>query len=310
MFLASAATFSYLGEVKRSMLNIDIDGDGIPELNIDIDNDEIADINIDTNGDKKPDQNIDYMGNNKPVFNVIKDGKIFNKVNQDTNGDGVCDLNCDTDNDGWPDTNIDLDGDGKADLSLDPENTGKPSMNIDVNGDGVCDIQCDDDGDGKCDTYCLSSDTIHYLDFGDIKDNNNLIGTRVPTLTIEGEEVVCNDLFPTDQPQEGALKECKATLTIKNISNLVVDYKLNFLIHDNTYTSNNFKVRLVGTNGGGTMGYTTVPKSDKTLFESVKIAANTTQVYNISFILEGTNTEQNYDANRSFQGEFKVELNH
>ena len=87
-----AKMVTYLQEVvKNGMCNIDIDGDGKP------------DINIDTDGDGKPDVNIDKDGDGKPDLNV------------DTNGDGKPDLNIDTNGDGKPDKNIDKDGDGKVD---------------------------------------------------------------------------------------------------------------------------------------------------------------------------------------------------
>lgn len=311
VLLSSAATFSYLQEMKMSKLNVDINGDGIPDINIDTDNDEIADVNIDINDDDKPERNIDYMGNHVPTFNVIKeDGTLFNKMNQDLDGDGVCDLNCDTDNDGWPDLNIDLDGDGKADMFIDVDNSGYPNLNIDVNGDGVCDIECDTDGDLKCNKYCLGSETLKYLGYGEVKDNKNFVGTTIPAISVIGEEIECNNLYPTDQPQDNAKKECTTKLTVKNLSDIDVDYQVSMNVLENTYTSNNFKYKMTGTNGGGVFNsYVTVPKSgESNVFESVTIRPGVTQEYTISFILEGTNEVQNYDANRVFNGNFKVEI--
>lgn len=311
VLLSSAATFSYLRDMKLSELNVDINGDGIPDLNIDTNNDEIADVNIDTDGDGKPDRNIDYMGNRIPTFNVIKeDGSIFNKMNQDTNGDGKCDLNCDTNDDGWPDINIDLDGDGKPDMAIDADKTGYPTLNIDVNGDGKCDIQCDTNGDGICDEYCLGKETLKYLDYNDIKDNSNLITTRIPAINVIGEEIECNNLYPTDQPEANAKKECTTKLTVQNISDVDVPYSISLNVLTNTYTSNNFKYKINSTNGGGEhSNYVTVPKSGtNTVFEKVTVRAGLTQEYNISFILEGTQAEQNYDANKAFNGIFKVEI--
>ena len=313
IFLTSAATFAYLGDMKRAELNIDIDNDGIAEINIDIDGDEVADVNIDINNDKVPEHNIDYMDNWVPTFNILnKDGTLSNIINQDTNNDGICDINCDINGDGWPEFNLDLDGDGTPDMFLDPENEGYASMNIDSDGDTVCDIQCDTNRDGKCDKFCLDSETIKYLDYGEIEgnNNNNLIGSKIPTLTVEGEEITCNDLYPTDQPEEGALKECTATLKVNNLSSLVLNYRVVFNISDNTYTSQNFKYRMIGTNGATSLReYTTVPSvGNTTSLNNVRITAATSHTYNISFILQGTGDAQNYDANRSFRGEFKVEL--
>ena len=326
IFLSCAATFSYLGEQKRSLLNVDIDDDGIAEINIDLDKDEIADVNIDKNNDNKPDENIDYMGNWKAIFNINKEGVLYNQINQDLNGDGKCDLNCDTDDDGWPDTNIDLDGDKIADMFLDPDNSGKASFNFDVDGDGACDVHCDDDKDGKCDTYCVKDsviesiteyietikyvETVKYIDYDENDSAKSDVNSVIPAISVEGQKVVCNDLYPTDQPQEGAKKECVTELVVKNLSTLSIKYNLNLNVLDNTYTSDNFKYKVTSTNGGGNMNvYEVVPKTNSKIFDSVLISSLSTQTYKISFILEGTNEEQNYDANRSFSGELKVELN-
>ena len=75
-------------------VNIDIDGNGTPDINIDTDGDGIPDVNIDIDGDGTPDINID------------------------TDGDGIPDVNIDTDGDGKPDLNIDTNGDGIPDINL------------------------------------------------------------------------------------------------------------------------------------------------------------------------------------------------
>ena len=332
IFLSSAATFSYLGEQKRSLLNVDIDKDGVAELNIDLNKDEIADVNIDTNKDDKPDVNIDYMDNWTATFNIEKDGELFNKMNQDVDGDGKCDLNCDVDNDGWPDTNIDIDGDKVADMFLDPEDSGKASYNFDVDGDGTCDVHCDNDGDGKCDEYCVKDsvkesiteyietiryvETVRYIENEKIVDfdkNNpahSNIHSVIPAISVEGQKVVCDDLYPTDQPGEDVKKECVTELVVKNLSTIGIRYNLDLEVNNNEYTSENFKYNVTSTNGGGNMNsYVQVPKSNTTIFKNVLIPRRATQTYRISFIIEGTNAEQNYDANRSFSGQLKVKLN-
>ncbi len=47
-------------------VNVDIDGDGKPDINIDVDGDGIPDVNIDTDGDGIPDYKIDADGNGIP----------------------------------------------------------------------------------------------------------------------------------------------------------------------------------------------------------------------------------------------------
>ena len=144
-------------------LNIDTDGDRIPDLNIDTTGDKLPNINVDTNGDGKADLNINY--NIKewiPNLNVMvsptsstilydTDDSILPEVNIDLDDDGIPDINIDTDGDGIPDINIDTDGDGKPSINIDTDGDGKPDINIDTDGDGIPDVNIDLDGDLKPD---------------------------------------------------------------------------------------------------------------------------------------------------------------
>ncbi|MGO0832717.1 hypothetical protein ACTPD6_04545 [Clostridioides difficile] len=98
-------------KLKLDITNVDIDGDGIPDINIDTDGDGKPDINIDTNGDWKPDINIDT--DNTGEWKPSTEGG---------NGDGIWkpDKNIDTNGDGNPDTDynrpaVDTDNDGVDD---------------------------------------------------------------------------------------------------------------------------------------------------------------------------------------------------
>ncbi|HBF0728653.1 TPA: collagen-binding adhesin CbpA [Clostridioides difficile] len=107
-------------KLKLDVTNVDVDGDGIPDINIDTDGDGRPDINIDTSGDWKPSTE---GGNGDGIWKPDK--------NIDTNGDGNPDTDynrpaIDTDNDGvddyWkPDKNVDT-GSGGYD-------TGNPNLN-------------------------------------------------------------------------------------------------------------------------------------------------------------------------------------
>ncbi len=169
---------------KKLDTNIDIDGDGIPDLNIDTDGDGLPDVNVDTDGDNRPDVNIDtdHTGEWKPS----KDGGNSDGIwMPDTNvdrGDGKGPVGTnpkepiDEDGDGvddrWkPDTNvypkgeseqgydtyvdpninIDTDGDGEPDINIDTDGDGEPDVNIDTDDDGKPDINIDTDKDGKPD---------------------------------------------------------------------------------------------------------------------------------------------------------------
>ncbi|WP_235705075.1 hypothetical protein, partial [Clostridioides difficile] len=75
------------------MTNVDVDGDGIPDINIDTDGDGRPDINIDTSGDWKPDINIDTdnTGEWKPSTEGGNGDGIWKPdKNIDTNGQRLC----------------------------------------------------------------------------------------------------------------------------------------------------------------------------------------------------------------------------
>ncbi len=133
------------GTSVKPLINIDTDGDRIPDIDIDTDGDMKPDINIQKVGFMlnvaehdtwKPNQ--DYTSNKflydtekiKPVWNIDTDGNGFPDVNVDIDGDGIPDLNIDTDDDGIPNTNIDSDGDGVADINIDKDGDGVPEDNI------------------------------------------------------------------------------------------------------------------------------------------------------------------------------------
>ena len=153
-------------------LNVDVDGDGEPDINIDTDGDGKPDINIDTDGDNKPDINIDTDidgepdvnivdkdGDGEPDKNIDPDSDVKPDINIDTDGDGKPDVNIDTDGDGKPDVNIvDKDGDGKPDKDIDPDSDVKPDINVDTDNDGKPDVNIDTDGDGKPDVNIVDKD--------------------------------------------------------------------------------------------------------------------------------------------------------
>ncbi len=125
---------------------------------------EGVEINVDTDGDGIPDINLDLNKDCKPELNI------------DLDGDGIPDLDVDTDGDGKPDINIDKDGDGKAELNILEIKTWKPNktvtvngftyntmgglkpyLNIDADGDGEADYNIDTNGDGIPDKNLLDN---------------------------------------------------------------------------------------------------------------------------------------------------------
>ncbi len=301
-------TYAYLFKERLLTVNKDINGDGIPEINIDHDGDGVADINVDLNNDDIPDYNINYSNNGEAIFNVKTKKGYKNPLNQDVNADEKCDLNCDINEDGWPDINLDMNGDGVADLFIDSEYKGYATLNIDINGDKMCDINCDLDDDNKCDRNCLDFEVVKYIDIknGNVGVN---IGTIIPTIELEGNIINCENLYPTDQPQANLLKECKANFTVKNSSSVGASYNLKLDIDKNSFVSENLKYKLTSDNGIGNIpNYVTVPVESKTILKNIKINANTTHHYDVSFIIEGQGTEQNYDAGKKLKLKFLIEI--
>lgn len=307
ILITAIATYAYLFKERLLKVNKDINGDGIPELNIDQDGDGIADVNIDINYDSIPDYNINYRNTGKAIFNIKENDKYINPLNQDVNDDDNCDLNCDIDEDGWPDINLDIDSDGIADLFIDSEYKGYATLNIDINGDKVCDINCDNDEDNKCDVNCLDFEVIKYID---IKNNNSgvNINTALPTIELDGNEIECKNLFPVDQPENNVLKECKASFTISNTSNIAAAYNLKLEIGENSFISSNLKYKLTSDNGISNIpNYVTVPKQSKIVLKNIKIDAKKTHHYDASFIIQGTGNSQNYDAGKYLKLKFVVD---
>ena len=135
------------GTSVKAKINIDTDGDGIPNINIDNKGDFKPHINIAKDG-TTPSVNIVEIHEWKPKKDY-KSGKFgFDSVGKD---DIKPEINIDTDGDGLPDVNVDLDGDGEPDINIDIDGDGIPDIDIDSDGDGIPDVNVDTDGDGKPD---------------------------------------------------------------------------------------------------------------------------------------------------------------
>lgn len=121
------------------LTNVDVDGDGWPEVNIVLDpNKNIGDnkvdyLNKDVDGDGVADLNIDLDGDGKADINI------------DIDFDNVCEINCDTDSDGIVDTHlsesVDLkdygiyviefaDADGNSEFTIVPGWTGSKAFTV------------------------------------------------------------------------------------------------------------------------------------------------------------------------------------
>ena len=169
---------------NNTYINIDIDGDGKPDVNIsndggntisnpinkevkidnkkwilneDINDDGFPDLNIDIDGDGKPDLNITNNKNNVCIKNcdTNNDGipDYLNEINEDTKEKvSITNLNIDIDYDGVCDVNCDIDGDLTPDINVDTDGDVVPDINIDYDHDNVPDFNIDTDDDGKPNT--------------------------------------------------------------------------------------------------------------------------------------------------------------
>ena len=311
MFIVGFATFSGVQLIGKAKMNIDLNDDGIPDLNLDLNDDGICEVNCDTNKDGRiPDQNIDYRGNRKPTFNVLlEDGTISNKMNQ-KGENGKCFLNCDTNNDGWPDTNIDIDGDGKADLNIDSDGDGNPDLNIDTNGDGVADINIDEDNDGKCDKNCT-----YMVDQkgGQLTTGGGDVTLATAALVVNfeaGSNVTIADVYPDDQNDPEVTTDIpEVKFNVENKTNRVLYYNIYWTEVENTFLTDNFQVKIAGSNGGYTTGaWVASPKQNGLIRREISIAPLSKQDYVVDFRLHGTGSEQNIDQGKTFKGRVLVEL--
>ena len=166
----------------KPTINIDLDGDRIPDINIDTNGDMKADINIDTNGDNEPNTNFSPINLWKPDKN-----HTYQKFQYDTMKIDPL-LNIDSDGDGRPDINVDIDGDGNPDINIDVDGDGIPDTNIDGDGDGIPDINVDTNGDGKPDE--------NIKDITEWKPNKNVDGD-LPYDTMD-----FNDNDDTEKPSD------------------------------------------------------------------------------------------------------------
>ena len=156
-------------DLRDDYLNIDVDGDGIPDLNIDVDGDGIPDFNIVTKYPDRPSLNI------APGYEEAYDkktgkwdtGRIKATINIDKDGDGKPDINIDIDGDGIPDMNVDVNDDGQL--------TVPPDEYVDTDGDGVPDAGISDRTKGLMFhnvTITLDGEgtTLHNLFSGPVRD--------------------------------------------------------------------------------------------------------------------------------------------
>ena len=296
LFSVLGATYSYYRiyiDIPKIELNIDTDGDGIPDLNLDIDGDGICDVSCDTIGNRKPDLNVSYSKkHNSAIFNLDTDGDgkpDKNLMNQDTNNDGVCDLNCDIDDDGYPDFNIDMDGDGK------------PDINIDTDGDGICDYKCDDNnctlncdinGDGICDVNCDTDPIIQITP--DNKENAILFVTY-------NKSVLATSIQPgwTDTQ----------TFTVENQSNETLIFNLNWISIKNEFSIDQTFTYSIKRDGFLQNSSIPAPKNDTTMLSKIIIPAHTVYFYEIEYSYNDLpDVDQNMEQGKTFSAQITAEI--
>lgn len=324
LFSVLGATYSYYKVYTSApkRLNLDKNGDGIPDLNVDLNDDGICDINCDIDDDGLPDINIDYRGDLKAHFNLDldNDGKPDTNLINQNNGNGLscskenCDLNCDTDGDHHPDINIDLDGDGKPDINIDTKCDGKPDLNIDLNGDGKANLNIDTTGDGKpdtnvdtvgdgvCDLNCVNEEpeTPNYEPIIEVDD-------KVAILFVSyAQPAIMENMIPGTTITQ--------TFSVENQSDATLVFDLNWQDVFNEITvreglTYQVKRKVLGSNALSLDSQTPIPESgDSTMLSKIIIPANTTYLYEIDYTFHDLPTEdQTMDQNKTFKATIVAE---
>lgn len=315
-FAMISATYSAIDFLSKEDLNKDINGDKIADINLDLDEDSIPEINIDTDDDDKPNINIDYKGNKKSVFNIdTNDDNLPDKNLITVVTDGICkknQVNCDINNDGWPEANIDINGDGIADFDIDTDEDGIIDLNIDSDGNSICDINCDTNKDWKCDEYCISIEVITKYTNSLSTTGNPGVGvetanTALKVIFTDSTEIIAKNIYPDDQPGISTPIPDKV-FTVENTTGLIQYYNLGWIVASNTFDLDNFMYEVESTNDGGTLEYTTYPKTNHIFLSDIKIEPYVTQSYVIHSKLRGMNKPQNEDQGKEFIGKIEVTL--
>ena len=182
----------------KAVINVDTDGDGIPDINIDTNGDMNADLNITKTGQTEPSVNIATIESWKPNKDFKYQGFSYDTIQHKPY------LNIDTDGDGRPDVNVDLDGDGTADINIDVNGDGIPDVDIDSDGDGKPDVNVDTDGDGKPDE--------NIKEITEWKPDKNVDGEfPFDTMTFNESEEPNKPDEPKDPDQQGHDTDVKGT---------------------------------------------------------------------------------------------------
>ena len=312
-------------------INIDINGDGIPDLNVSNDNgqtlmneinkttpDGKQKLNVDDNGDGFADYNIDTDNDNIPDLNIINDKNVcvrncdtnhdgkadyligigdktfqLNEINIDYDYDGVCDLNCDKDGDLVPDYNIDMDSNSI------------PDINIDYDLDKISDYNIDTDGDGKADSD-KSSEYEYYKTIDDQVAKTILTLDEKPSgdggafFVINPIDIKAADI---DTGWNG-----KYVLALKNDTKYAAMYRLSWENVSNSFTTVNNLDYFMTRNGSVYLNEQKVPYRNEILQDNLLVKANTTLRYVVDVSFKETGVNQNIDSGKLFKGQFKVEL--
>ncbi|MBE6155761.1 MAG: hypothetical protein E7164_03285 [Firmicutes bacterium] len=154
-------------EIDDLKLNIDIDNDGFPEYNIDLNNDGEADLNL-VDDDNVCIKNCDtnHDGRSDHLIEYQEGHLILSKnINVDVDYNGTCDVNCDLNYDLHPDNNIDVDGNNIADIDVDYNQDQLADFNLDSNKDGKPEENLDAYGLGVCNFNCAGNNLVDKSPF-------------------------------------------------------------------------------------------------------------------------------------------------
>ena len=284
-------------------------------MNIDISGKGYATINMDFDGDGIPEVNIDLTGNGKCDLNCDIDGDTIPDINLDYNKDKIADFNIDTNNDGKPDKYLVSvkNEDGKECALNCNAGKGMPYYNIDLDHDGICDLYCDVDGDKQADfnldtdgDYKADSNVVNMKNFTNntTNDTNDIIeGTNEYIIKFLGKNDLNKDLLTA-----GYNKEKKIIVTNKTGKDLEFNIAWNEVVNDYYYYNRPYfgvslnGETLIDTNNSQ-LPYANV--SGEVFMNNMKIKNNESQEFTFKYIIKKSNYSE-MDTGKIFYATQKI----
>ena len=280
-------------------INIDVNGDGIPDVNLSKDNGVTITnkvnknyknkiFNEDINKDGFPDINIDLDGDNVADLNVTnKKGECIK--NCDINGDGKIDIKENINN--YYYTNIDKDYDSICDYNC---NNG---FNVDINSDTIPDFYIDADYDGACDENCVTTMVENFS-----KPDDHTIVFDVDTSSSGEVYYVSNSLKVFEKNIKPGVKY-NYRLIVNNKTDKGIKYNMKWTSINNTFVEGDNINYLIKRDYKNYIDFIEAPREDSIIKENLLLAPHSSYIYDIQLVYNGVSEELH-----NFKGTIDIEI--